>query len=60
MYLNKMIKLIFVCFALLNMITLTVSLECSEKYKETNSFVPQISFGSYQFQALAFYKGYLF
>ena len=55
-----MIKFVFVWLALKNLITLTVSLKCSEEYKEVNSFVPQISSGSYQFQGYAYYKGYLF
>ena len=60
MYLNKMIKLIFVCFALMNMITLIVTLKCSEEYKEANSFVPQISSGSYKFKGYVYSRGYLF
>ena len=55
-----MVKFVFIYFALLNISTLTVTLKCSEKYKEANSVVPQISFGSYQFQAFVYYKGYLF
>ena len=55
-----MFKFIFICFWLLNITALTVSLKCSEKYKEANSVVPQINFGSYQFQAFVYYEGYLF
>ena len=55
-----MIKLILVCFALKNLITLIVSLKCSEKYKEATSFVPQISVGSYRLKTYVYNKGYLF
>ena len=55
-----MTKLFFVCFALLNVITLTDSLKCSEKYKEANSFVPQISSGSYHLKTLVHDEGYFY
>ena len=60
MYLNKTIKLILVIFVLKNLITLTVSLRCSEKYKEATSFVPQISSESYHFKSFVHDEGYLF